>query len=138
MDTNIRILVVDDQETMRRIMRAELNDLGFTHIETAADGEMALAKIADAPYDLVICDWIMPHMDGLKLLKQIRSMYSSDRLPVLMLTAEARRDNIIAAAVAGANGYIVKPFARTTLERKLDRIFAKQAALAANAEPLAA
>lgn len=128
METNIRILVVDDQEAMRRILRAELAELGYHDVDTAVDGAWGLVKLREGRYDLVITDWNMPHMDGLTMLKTIRKEYSRQQLPVLMVTAEARRQNIVAAAVAGADGYIVKPFSLATLESKITRLLERRKA----------
>ena len=127
-ERNIRILVVDDQEAMRRILRAELAELGYTEVDTAADGAWGLVKLREGRYDLVISDWNMPHMDGLSMLKKIRKEYSRRELAVLMVTAEARRQNIVAAAVAGADGYIVKPFSLATLESKINKLLERRRA----------
>ncbi len=124
-DVNLRFLVVDDFATMRRIVRNLLQDLGYHNIEEAEDGQDALNKLRAAEFDFVISDWNMPNMDGLELLQTIRSETAMAKLPVLMVTAEAKRENIIAAAQAGANGYIVKPFTAATLEEKLGKIFEK-------------
>lgn len=126
MDKNkIRFLVVDDFSTMRRIVRNLLKELGYTNVEEAEDGQVALNKLESQPFDFVITDWNMPNMDGLTLLRKIRSSDKLKHLPVLMITAEAKKENIIAAAQAGASGYIVKPFTAVVLAEKLDRIFAK-------------
>ncbi|GAB6080319.1 chemotaxis response regulator CheY [Hydrogenophilus thermoluteolus] len=126
MDKNkIRFLVVDDFSTMRRIVRNLLKELGYTNVEEAEDGQVALNKLESQPFDFVITDWNMPNMDGLTLLRKIRSSDKLKHLPVLMITAEAKKENIIAAAQAGASGYIVKPFTAAVLAEKLDRIFAK-------------
>jgi two-component system chemotaxis response regulator CheY len=127
-DKNIRILVVDDQEAMRRILRAELAQLGYTHVEVAVDGAWGLQKTTESRFDLVITDWNMPHMDGLTLLGNIRRERTRDELPVLMVTAEARKENIVAAALAGANGYIVKPFSTATLASKIAKALEKHEA----------
>ena len=124
-DKNLRFLVVDDFATMRRIVRNLLQDLGYQDIEEAEDGQDALHKLRAATFDFVVSDWNMPNLDGLELLKAIRSDAAMAKLPVLMVTAEAKRENIIAAAQAGANGYIVKPFTAATLEEKLGEIFEK-------------
>ncbi|ADP09842.1 MULTISPECIES: chemotaxis response regulator CheY [Erwinia] len=125
MDKNLRFLVVDDFATMRRIVRNLLQDLGYKNIEEAEDGQDALNKLRTSSFDFVVSDWNMPHIDGLQLLKTIRQEPELMTLPVLMVTAEAKRENIIAAAQAGANGYIVKPFTAATLEEKLGKIFEK-------------
>lgn len=125
MDKNLRFLVVDDFATMRRIVRNLLQDLGYKNIEEAEDGQDALNRLRTSSFDFVVSDWNMPHIDGLQLLKTIRQEPELMKLPVLMVTAEAKRENIIAAAQAGANGYIVKPFTAATLEEKLGKIFEK-------------
>lgn len=122
---NIKILVVDDFPTMRRIIRNLLKDLGYENVDEAEDGVIALEKLRNGSFDFVVSDWNMPNLDGLELLKTIRSDEQLSHLPVLMVTAEAKRDNIIAAAQAGANGYVVKPFTAATLEEKLNAIFEK-------------
>lgn len=124
-DKTLRFLVVDDFATMRRIVRNLLKDLGFNHVEEAEDGQDALNKLQQAPFDFVISDWNMPNMDGLQLLTAIRSQPAWRTMPVLMVTAEAKKENIIAAAQAGASGYVVKPFTAATLEEKLNKIFEK-------------
>lgn len=124
-DKNLRFLVVDDFATMRRIVRNLLQDLGYKHIDEAEDGQDALNKLRTSNFDFVVSDWNMPNVDGLELLKTIRADADMAKLPVLMVTAEAKKENIIAAAQAGANGYIVKPFTAVTLEEKLGKIFEK-------------
>jgi len=124
-DKNLRFLVVDDFATMRRIVRNLLQDLGYSNIEEAEDGQDALNKLRAGEFDFVVSDWNMPNLDGLELLKTIRLDPAMSKLPVLMVTAEAKRENIIAAAQAGANGYIDKPFTAATLEEKLVKIFEK-------------
>ncbi len=125
MDKGMSILVVDDFPTMRRIVRSLLKELGFTNVEEAEDGQEALTKLKAGGFDFVVSDWNMPNLDGLEMLKQIRADDAMKSLPVLMVTAEAKKDNIVAAAQAGANGYIVKPFTAVTLEEKLNKIFEK-------------
>ncbi|CDL85274.1 chemotaxis response regulator CheY [Xenorhabdus szentirmaii] len=122
---DLRFLVVDDFSTMRRIVRNLLKELGFNNVEEAQDGAEALTKLRTAEFDFVISDWNMPNIDGLELLKTIRSEEKLAALPVLMVTAEAKKENIIAAAQAGASGYVVKPFTAAILEEKLDKIFEK-------------
>ncbi|MFC3338436.1 chemotaxis response regulator CheY [Paracandidimonas soli] len=122
---NIKILVVDDFPTMRRIIRNLLKDLGFENVEEAEDGAMGLDKLRNGNFDFVVSDWNMPNLDGLSMLQQIRADPGLSKLPVLMVTAEAKKENIIAAAQAGANGYVVKPFTAATLEEKLNKIFEK-------------
>lgn len=124
-DKNMRFLVVDDFNTMRRIVRNLLKELGFNNVEEAEDGVDALAKLRTGGFDFVISDWNMPNMDGLQLLQTIRADGTLGKLPVLMVTAEAKKENIIAAAQAGASGYVVKPFTAATLEEKLGKIFEK-------------
>lgn len=124
-DKKMSILVVDDFPTMRRILRSLLKELGFNNIEEAEDGSSALIKLNSGDFDFVISDWNMPNMDGLEMLKQIRADERLKQLPVLLVTAEARKENIIAAAQAGASGYVVKPFSAATLEAKLNKIFEK-------------
>jgi len=122
---NIHILVVDDFPTMRRIVRNLLKDLGFENVDEAEDGAMALEKLRSDHFDFVVSDWNMPNLDGLGMLQQIRVDPELAKLPVLMVTAEAKKENVIAAAQAGANGYVVKPFTAATLEEKVNNIFAK-------------
>ncbi|GEK74067.1 MULTISPECIES: chemotaxis response regulator CheY [Halomonas] len=124
-DKNMSILVVDDFPTMRRIVRSLLKELGFTNVEEAEDGQEALNKLKAGGFEFVVSDWNMPNLDGLEMLKQIRADDDLKELPVLMVTAEAKKENIIAAAQAGANGYVVKPFTSATLEEKLNKIFEK-------------
>ena len=126
----MKILVVDDFSTMRRIVRNLLIELGFSGplIEEADDGESAITKLRKTSFDLLVTDWNMPNMTGIELLRAIRADESLKGLPVLMVTAENNREQIIAAAQAGVNGYIVKPFAAVTLEEKLARIFERIAA----------
>ncbi|WKN19950.2 chemotaxis response regulator CheY [Azotobacter vinelandii] len=119
------ILVVDDFPTMRRIVRSLLKELGFNNVDEAEDGQDALNKLRGGSFEFVVSDWNMPNLDGLEMLKQIRSDDGLKHLPVLMVTAEAKKENIIAAAQAGANGYVVKPFTAATLEEKLNKIFEK-------------
>ena len=125
MDKGMSILVVDDFPTMRRIVRSLLKELGFTNVEEAEDGQEALGKLKGGDFEFVVSDSNMPNLDGLEMLKQIRADEAMKALPVLMVTAEAKKENIVAAAQAGANGYIVKPFTAATLEEKLNKIFEK-------------
>lgn len=124
-DKNLRFLVVDDFSTMRRIVRNLLKELGFNNVDEAEDGQAALSRLREAEFDFVISDWNMPVMDGLELLTQIRQDDALEALPVLMVTAEAKKENIVAAAQAGASGYVVKPFTAAVLEEKLNKIFEK-------------
>ena len=123
--TTLKFLVVDDFSTMRRIVRNLLKELGFTNVDEAEDGAIALGRLKSGGIDFVVTDWNMPNMDGLTLLQSIRSDPALKHLPVLMITAEAKKENIIAAAQAGASGYIVKPFTAATLSEKLNKIFEK-------------
>ncbi|AZG16231.1 MULTISPECIES: chemotaxis response regulator CheY [Cupriavidus] len=125
MDKNIKILVVDDFPTMRRIIRNLLKELGFTNVEEAEDGAAGLEKAKDGSFQFVVSDWNMPNMDGLTMLQSIRATPGIEKTPVLMVTAEAKKENIIAAAQAGANGYVVKPFTAATLDEKITKIFEK-------------
>jgi two-component system, chemotaxis family, chemotaxis protein CheY len=124
-DPNTKFLVVDDFSTMRRIVRNLLKELGYTNVDEAEDGAMGLSKLRSSQFDFVISDWNMPNMDGLTMLQQIRADPALAKIPVLMVTAEAKKENIIAAAQAGANGYVVKPFTAATLDEKLGKIFEK-------------
>ncbi len=124
-DPKTKFLVVDDFSTMRRIVRNLLKELGYSNVDEAEDGAMALSKLKNETFDFVISDWNMPNMDGLEMLKNIRADAAIGKMPVLMVTAEAKKENIIAAAQAGANGYVVKPFTAATLDEKLSKIFEK-------------
>ena len=123
--SKVKFLVVDDFSTMRRIVRNLLKELGFTNVDEAEDGAVALQKLKGGGFDFVVTDWNMPNMDGLMLLQTIRADATLKTLPVLMITAEAKKENIVAAAQAGASGYIVKPFTAATLNEKLVKIFDK-------------
>lgn len=125
MERNIRILVVDDFETMRRIVRSLLKDLGYENVEAAEDGAMGLKMARSGRFQFVISDWNMPVMNGLDMLQAIRADPALAQLPVLMVTAEAKKENVIAAARAGANGYVVKPFTAATLGEKITQICEK-------------
>ena len=124
-DTNMKFLVVDDFSTMRRIVRNLLKELGFTNVQEAEDGIEALKMLRSEVFEFVVSDWNMPNMTGIELLCAIRADAALKHLPVLMVTAEAKRENIIAAAQAGASGYVVKPFTAATLDEKLQKIFDK-------------
>lgn len=124
-DQKMKFLVVDDFSTMRRIVRNLLKELGYINVDEAEDGQVALQKLQAGDVDFVVTDWNMPNMDGLQLLQAIRASDALKHLPVLMITAEAKKENIIAAAQAGASGYIVKPFTGATLSEKLQKIFEK-------------
>lgn len=123
MDKNMKILVVDDFSTMRRIIKNLLRDLGFTNVSEADDGSTALPMLQNGDFDFVVTDWNMPGMQGIDLLREIRKDDNLKHLPVMMVTAEAKKEQIVAAAQAGVNGYIVKPFTAATLKGKLDKIF---------------
>lgn len=119
----MKVLIVDDFSTMRRIIKNLLRDLGFTNTFEADDGATALPMLKDGDFEFVVTDWNMPIMQGIDLLKAIRKDPKLKHLPVLMVTAEAKREQIIEAAQAGVNGYIVKPFTAGTLKEKLDKLF---------------
>ncbi len=127
---DMRILIVDDFSTMRRIVKNLLNDLGYTNTAEADDGTTALTALHQSHFDFVVTDWNMPGMTGIDLLKAIRADDKLKHLPVLMVTAEAKREQIIDAAQAGVNGYIIKPFTAQTLEEKLAKIFERFGATA--------
>ncbi len=118
----MKFLVVDDFSTMRRIIKNLLRDIGYTDVVEAEDGKLALSQLKTGQIDFVITDWNMPNMTGLELLKEIRKEKGFDELPVLMVTAESRKEQIVEAAKSGVNGYIVKPFNAQTLREKLDKI----------------
>ena len=123
MDKDMKILIVDDFSTMRRIIKNLLRDLGFTNTSEADDGQTALPMLQSGKYDFLVTDWNMPGMQGIDLLKAVRSDPELASLPVLMVTAESKRDQIVEAAQAGVNGYVVKPFTAQTLKEKIDKIF---------------
>jgi two-component system chemotaxis response regulator CheY len=118
-----KFLVVDDFSTMRRIVRNLLKELGFMSVQEAEDGVDALEKLRADKFDFVVTDWNMPNMTGIQLLQAIRGDAQLKHLPVLMVTAEAKKENIIEAAKSGASGYVVKPFTAATLDEKLKKIF---------------
>ena len=122
MSKDLKFLVVDDFSTMRRIIKNLLNDLGYPNGEGADDGKTALPMMQAGGFDFLISDWNMPGMSGLDLIKAVRSDAKLAKMPVLMLTAEAKREQIIEAAQAGVNGYVIKPFTAETLKEKLDKI----------------
>jgi len=123
LDKNIKILIVDDFSTMRRIIKNLLRDLGFNNTAEADDGTTALPMLQSSNFDLLITDWNMPGMQGIDLLKAVRADANLAQLPVLMVTAEQKKEQIIEAAKAGVNGYIVKPFTAQTLKEKMEKIF---------------
>jgi two-component system, chemotaxis family, chemotaxis protein CheY len=125
-DKNLKFLVVDDFSTMRRIIRNLLKELEFTNVDEAEDGLIGLNKLRGGNFEFVVSDWNMPNMTGIDMLKEIRAAATLKHLPVLMVTAEAKKENIIAAAQAGADGYVVKPFTAAVLEEKLNKIFQKR------------
>jgi two-component system chemotaxis response regulator CheY len=124
-DTNMKILIVDDFNTMRRIVRNLLKEIGYSNTHEAEDGRVALSKLRAERYDFVVSDVNMPNMNGFDLLRQIRADAALKGLPVLLVTAEAKKEDIVSAAQAGASGYIVKPFTKATLEEKLQKILAR-------------
>jgi len=124
-DANMKFLVVDDFSTMRRIVRNLLKELGFANVQEAEDGVDALNRLRGEDFDFVVSDWNMPNMTGIELLRAIRSDAKLKHLPVLIVTSEAKRKNIIEAAQADASGYVVKPFTAATLDKKLKKIFEK-------------
>jgi len=128
MGSAIRFLVVDDFSTMRRIIKNFLNELGYNNIAEADDGKTALPVLKTGEVDFLITDWNMPGMQGLELLRLVRGDPATKKLPVLMVTAEAKREQIVEAAQAGVNGYVVKPFTAATLKEKIDKILSTQAA----------
>ncbi len=123
MDKDMKILIVDDFSTMRRIIKNLLRDLGFNNTQEADDGQTALPMLKSGNFDFLVTDWNMPGMDGLTLLKTVRSDEDLSEMPVLMVTAEAKREQIVIAAEAGVNGYVVKPFTAATLKEKIEKIF---------------
>ena len=128
MSKNLRFLVVDDFSTMRRIVKNLLNDLGYANVQEADDGNTALPMLQTGGFDFLVTDWNMPGMPGLDLLKAVRADPKLAKMPVLMLTAEAKREQIIEAAQAGVSGYVIKPFTAATLKEKIDKILASKAA----------
>ncbi len=122
-DLKMKILVVDDFSTMRRILKNILRQIGYQEIEEAEDGQAALAKLKVEKFDFVVTDWNMPNMTGLELLQAMRAEPALKDVPVLMVTAEAQQDNVVQAVQAGVNNYIVKPFTAETLKEKIDKIF---------------
>jgi len=123
--TSLKFLVVDDFSTMRRIVRNLLKELGFNNVDEAEDGVVALSKLRQGGFEVVVSDWNMPNMDGLSLLQTMRADAALKSLPFLMITADAKKENIAAAVQAGASSCIAKPFTAATLQDKLDKIFEK-------------
>lgn len=128
MSKGLRFLVVDDFSTMRRIVKNFLNELGYNDVTEADDGTTALPILKQGNIDFLVTDWNMPGMPGLDLLKAVRADPALSKMPVLLVTAEAKREQIVEAAQAGVNGYVVKPFTAVTLKEKIEKILASQAA----------
>ncbi len=125
MDQKMKILVVDDFTTMRRIVRNLLKQLGFENIEEAEDGKQAFSKLKEAKYHFIISDWNMPNMTGIELLQNVRSDLELKSLPFLMVTAESEKQKVIEAIKSGVNNYIIKPFTAEILKEKMEKIFEK-------------
>ncbi|MCW5657914.1 MAG: chemotaxis response regulator CheY [Burkholderiaceae bacterium] len=125
---DLKFLIVDDFSTMRRIVRGLLKEMGCNNAEEAEDGAVALAALKAQKFDFVVCDINMPNMNGFDFLKAVRADEALKHIPVLMVTAEARKEDIVLAAQTGASGYIVKPFTKATLEEKVQKIIQKIAA----------
>jgi two-component system, chemotaxis family, chemotaxis protein CheY len=123
MDLNMKVLVVDDFATMRRIVKNVLKQIGFTNITEMENGREAIKELKANPYDLVLCDWNMPEMTGIEVLNEVRAEPSLKDLPFVMVTAEAQKDNIIEAVKAGVTSYVVKPFTAETIDEKLRKVF---------------
>ena len=127
MSNDLRFLVVDDFSTMRRIVKNLLQELGYANVQEADDGNTALPMLKNGNFDFIITDWNMPQMPGLELLKAVRADEKLKHLPVLMVTAEAKREQIVEAAQAGVSGYVIKPFTAQTLSEKLNKILQARA-----------
>ena len=123
LDLKMKVLVVDDFSTMRRILKNILKQIGYSDIEEAEDGNSALARLRQGGFGLVVSDWNMPNMTGLDLLKAIRADNALNNMPVLMVTAEAKKENVMDAIKAGVNNYVVKPFTADVLKYKIEKIF---------------
>ncbi len=123
MDFNMRVLVVDDFSTMRRIVKNTLRQIGFSSIEEAEDGQKAYDRLMSEKFDFVVSDWNMPNMTGIDLLRKVRATPQLKHLPFLMVTAEAKQENVVEAIKAGVSNYIVKPFTVATLQEKVAKIF---------------
>ena len=123
LETSAKILVVDDFSTMRRIVKNILKQLGYENIDEAEDGNQALNKIKSGSYDFIVTDWNMPNLDGLELCKAVRADAATKDIPILFVTAEAQKENVITAVQAGASNYIVKPFTAEILKGKIEKIF---------------
>lgn len=126
LDKSMPILIVDDFSTMRRIVRNCLKQIGFTNVTEAADGKIALEKLQNNEFKLIISDWNMPNMMGIDLLKSVRGSERHKHIPFLMVTAEAQKENIIEAAKAGVSNYVIKPFTADILGTKLEQVFTKK------------
>ncbi len=126
LDTSLKVLVVDDMSTMRRIVKTVLKQLGYSDIAEAENGQDALTKLKVGGFGLVVSDWNMPVMPGIELLRNVRADAELKELPFLMVTAEAQKENIIEAVQAGVSNYVVKPFTADALQEKLEKIFAKK------------
>jgi len=129
MNKDLKFLVVDDFSTMRRIIKNLLHDLGYMHVTEADDGQTAWPLLVSGGFDFLITDWNMPGMPGLELLKAVRADETLKRLPVMMLTAEAKREQIVEAVQAGVSGYVIKPFTAITLKEKIEKILGNSAAV---------
>jgi two-component system, chemotaxis family, chemotaxis protein CheY len=123
MDLNMKVMIVDDFATMRRILRNILKQIGFKNIIEAEDGKHALKELKKEKVDLIMCDWNMPEMPGIELLKNVRSDDELKKIPFVMVTAEAQKDNILEAVKSGVSNYVVKPFTAETITEKLNKIF---------------
>ena len=123
MDLSMKVLIVDDFATMRRILKNILRQIGFANISEADDGKTAMKELKEEKFDLVLCDWNMPEMPGIELLAEMKSNNELKDIPFVMVTAEAKKDNILAAVKAGVSSYIVKPFTAETIGEKLKKIF---------------
>jgi two-component system chemotaxis response regulator CheY len=123
MDLAMDVLVVDDFATMRRILKNILRQIGFTNISEADDGKDALTMLKKKKFDLILCDWNMPEMPGIELLRKVRADDGLKDIPFVMITAEAKKENILAAVQAGVSNYVVKPFTAETINEKLEKVF---------------
>ncbi|MBE9503914.1 MAG: chemotaxis response regulator CheY [Proteobacteria bacterium] len=123
LDSSAKILVVDDFSTMRRILKNMLKQLGYENTDEAEDGNQALNKIKSGSYDFIVTDWNMPNLDGLELCKAVRADAATKDIPILFVTAEAQKENVVTAVQAGASNYIVKPFTAEVLKEKMEKIF---------------
>jgi two-component system chemotaxis response regulator CheY len=128
LETSMKVLVVDDMSTMRRIVKNVLKQIGYSDIVEAENGQEALNKLKDGGFGLIVSDWNMPIMPGIELLRAVRADQDLKGLPFLMVTSEAQKENIIEAIQAGVSNYVVKPFTAEALQEKLNKIFAKKAA----------